>query len=539
MRIVLLALLLALTVDAQHGGFSVDEQGRVWFVTDLAPRNSDAGEKSRLYIADASGFKVEAEAATYTDGMRAIVLPAVSSDGTRVAWTERAIFPTIAGRTRPTEYVGSVVRHGRYSEGPVVRPGFAGISRNGEWALWANPAANGLGSVWLNSSTGEEIPLPGVMLSVETVAADGSAVRPLEDRVEVHRPAGAVDRIPAGFISTQALISADTRRLLINSARALYLYDRDLSEWTTLAGDCGYCSIRALSPDGTRIAFVGDSLQRAITLVDTRDGTERTIPMSDDRVESLQFSDDGSALWVMTSGLELLRIDVASGEWSVTMPPTPVLRRLPKYAAPGARFRIDGDGLAGAAVSVRGRRLEITDRGPGWLQAMLPVDLPPGPAQWTVDGPGARFEAGPVPMEIVRQLPQFLELRDLGESDPVWMPRPVAFGASDGWLINPERPALPGEELLLSMTGLNEDTGALQWSIRPFADNGLGRGLSIDGVEPDPSRPGWWIVRLRLPADTPPGDTYVFCWTDELPHEIGYALLPVNSGGSVRSESSR
>ena len=535
MRVLLLACLFAVTAVAQRDGFSVNEQGGVWFLTLRIPLAAPAGSNLGLYSYSAAGLSPVAKP---KDQFSNLILPAVSSDATRVSWTERTDAITHAGQRVPTVYAGTVVLRERYSVGTIVHPGYVGISRNGDWAVWSNPDVYALGSLWLNFRTGKETLLPGVMLSVESVAADGSALRPLQDSVEVYTPSGVVERIATDFIPSQALISADTRRLLINSVRALFLYDRDLREWTTLANDCDFCYIRALSPNGARVAHLNDSLRKEIRLVDTREGTTTAIPLVNDRVTNLQFSDDGSVLWVMTSGLALLRIEVATGEMTTAMPASPEFA-FKEYAAAGSRFRIDGDGLSNVSLSLMGRPVEIMDRGPGWLQVKLPADLPLVCAQWSVESPGALFLPSSARVCLFPRLPQFLKLGDLGESDPLWMPRNVTFGASDGWLINPERPAVPGEELLIWMTGLNDDTGALRWSIRPFADNGLGQELTIDGVAPDPIRPGWWIARLRLPASTPPGDTYIFCRSVDLPTQIGYALLPVISAGSPNIESSK
>ena len=116
----------------------------------------------------------------------------------------------------------------------------------------------------------------------------------------------------------------------------------------------------------------------------------------------------------MTSGLELLRIDATTGEnhrhaAHTSADETSVLhrprlpishrRRWPRYRHRFPQRAASGDHGSWA----------------GWLQVMLPTDLPLGPNQWSLESPGALFQPAPAPVEIVPQSPQFLQLRDLGE----------------------------------------------------------------------------------------------------------------------------
>lgn len=546
MRVFFLSLFLALTGVAQQGSFSVDEQGRAWFFTNWVPPETNLRREYRLYSVTDSVPRLE------LGDSPELLSVGVTSDGSTTFWThgvyERA---PISGFVR--FFTGTVVRRTPLGEKRIVHSGFVGVSRNGEWAVWSKPNSLSLTArtLWVNLVTGEEISQPGLEVSTDSIGSDGSVVSvaaPVSTSggaVSVHAPRKAVDVIrESSSNNTRGLLSSDARRLLLLEGRVLAIYDRDTRERIAINGFGEWAALGVLSPSGTLVAYLQEAAMKQILVLDANTKTTRALPVLDDNVANLQFSDDGATLWVKTVALAILRIDLASGETTVVMPPTPSITAVRRKATPGARFRIDGQGLAAANKVLLGKEsASITGRGPGWLQVLLPNGLDGsclGCMDWSTSSPDAPLEAPGLATAVLPQYPEFLSLYDLGESDPNWAIRPVAFAASDGGLLNyPDRPALAGEEVLFWMTGIGDHKEKVRFGLYlPYESGSRADELLDYAFTPDPNNQGWWILRFRLPTGISSGSAIVLCVIGTR-GQTGDAAFYVSSGSKPSSESSK
>jgi hypothetical protein len=528
--------LLAVAAFAQETGFSVDGQGRVWFATGLRPRGAGPQYCCGVYSVAESLPRSEA-GEWYQD------LPRFTSDGHTAYWT-RTSYVRGWPNGRLVLYTGTVLRRTPFGETLIKHDGAVGISRNGEWAVWStnHPEYGEQRTLWVNLVTREEITVPGLDVSTESIASDGSVIGVVNGYLTRFTPHGTPDIVRTGKNVARVILSADARRLLYFSAEGrLNLYDRESRKDTYLGSQCEKCTVGALSSDGRFAAFVLSPALNEVVLYDADTDTKRTLPAFDGNVAALQLSDDGTTLWVKTVAFAFLRIDLGSGETRVVMPPTPIVTRIWRRTTPAGRTRINVAGLASVtSVRIGTQPVQIVGRGPGWLQVYVPDTVGTGQAQWFVDSPDSPFEAPGIQDYVFPQFPQFLILEDLGETDPVWASRPVAFGAADGGLLNfPDRLAVAGEEVMFWMTGIGRHVEPIRFMLNFPTAAGKGvEDLSNYTFTPDAENPGWWILRFRLPTSVATGYAELVS-LDGSPVHVEKAGIYLSSGGNSSNESSR
>lgn len=167
--------------------------------------------------------------------------------------------------------------------------------------------------------------------------------------------------------------------------------------------------------------------------------------------------------------------------------------------APGAWCKLTGRALSERRVLLGTREVSVRRRSPSVLYVVVDPDMPLGPASFEIENPKSPFRSTARPIRVVARYPQFIRLERLGETAPDWIGVPLVISESNGDLINPARPAHPGEVLKVWLTGAGSNPRGLLWQ---FSDNATGfdfRPTALLSIERSTGEPSWWVACYRVP----------------------------------------
>jgi hypothetical protein len=159
-----------------------------------------------------------------------------------------------------------------------------------------------------------------------------------------------------------------------------------------------------------------------------------------------------------------------------------------------------GYGLKEAAVTVSGRPVAFLVKENKRLEFIVPEDAPEGPGELVIDHPESPFAPVVFQMEVKRNAPTFIRLRDLGFD--LWYQESLPFveNGTRGGLVAEGNAAFAGEELWIWMHGISApDEVQFQMATNVSGPYERIQPLAIDRVR---EWPGWQRVRMRAPALT-------------------------------------
>ncbi len=174
----------------------------------------------------------------------------------------------------------------RWFDSELNRPGYAGVSRNGRWALFSQPnASNGQRrSLWINLESEKEYPLPEGGLPVDSIADDGSVAIAEGTQLRVFSPEAAPKRIELGFHAARVVAySRDGTTAVVQQDEAkgpLPLYSVNIASGRTTQILPDYYRFSplpiALTADGSRLFLRQDELNGLSSKVHMLDLRYRT-----------------------------------------------------------------------------------------------------------------------------------------------------------------------------------------------------------------------------------------------------------------------
>jgi uncharacterized protein (TIGR03437 family) len=214
-------------------------------------------------------------------------------------------------------------------------------------------------------------------------------------------------------------------------------------------------------------------------------------------------SSDGGTLCQATAAGQLQCSDLASESRWVAVAATAQADPYGASYVPGSRSILKGAGLQQARVTVGGAEVRVLDSQASRLTFVMPEDAPEANLAFQVDQPGSPFAPQVVSAQILPAQPSVIRLIDLGgpmDDTYYW---PYLENGTRGGLVSPLDPVRPGEELWVHMNGLGRDPLRLTYlwnepasEVRPLS------------VEPEEFNPGWQVVKLRVPDDSPVGQVW-------------------------------
>jgi uncharacterized protein (TIGR03437 family) len=148
--------------------------------------------------------------------------------------------------------------------------------------------------------------------------------------------------------------------------------------------------------------------------------------------------------------------------------------------------------LAGVTASIDSQPCVVSYISPSRIDLLLPAGLAPGPQSLTLNWPGSSLTD---PLLIRTADAEYL-------AQPLNGILYVLATGSDGTLITPERPALPGETIALYVTGLNL-TGPVTPPYDTNQRNSMQVVVEVYGypvISAEPFSPGVFQVVVQLPS---------------------------------------
>jgi uncharacterized protein (TIGR03437 family) len=527
------ALLLACGAAVWGQGFSAvwDENGNTLISTSLTPVGQTATGFPRLYQTSALGLQLVAAGAATIGIPDSIVSPRISARGETIAYSVSPFIPALHNPPPPPKYRG-VARRGGVS---YEYAGMAGLSADGRWAVFSPSNSGGVdGTMWRDLETGEEKFVAGLTAAMDSVADDGSVLSFAYNSVRIYRPDGTYRQWEMPFTPRAGVVSRDgsTALLLasdppVASTKALYVMELASGVAHLLNEQCYNCRLLSISADGSQLLYSDGFAQATPHWVDWRSGQRRDLVTQAGQLASLQFSADGTAIYLANESAGSYRQDLTTGQESVLAAPIPELLTPPDLLATGGWYRIRGTNLRDVDLLVNGTVLPANSRDDTAQILQVPWYLPLGKGEWVVRGAKSLFEPRRLPVIALEQAPHFLQLVDLGETALDWQSVYLALSEADGALINRNRPAQPGEVIRLWLTGAGRTPEVLQWFGSQQGPWDRTTPMEVLGVEPYPRQEGWWVVRFRIPDGLAAGNFHLTCVTPVESPAGDFATLPV------------
>ncbi len=315
------------------------------------------------------------------------------------------------------------------------------------------------GARHFDAETGVVTDLPAHELGyplVRELADDGAvllAPAGEKGRLALWRPAAEVRTVYEGATVAAAVLTADGRRAAFETVageeRTLIVLDLATGERIPVAPlPAGPDSIGQMAWDGsgTRMLYrMGDSL----LLWDLASRDSRHLLAHTEGIASSALSGDGRTAWALTNANRLLRIDLARDEVEDILPP---------LGAPG---RVDGEGVPGSAVLIRGNGFDL-DHTVLDGQNQFPVAGADADGLWFQtpwENVAAEYDVRPLlfrrpgnPFESSTTVGFSMTYRPRFARDIQNVVKAVHDDFSS--LVTAERPARPGETIHVYLTGL-------------------------------------------------------------------------------------
>ena len=537
-----LLLILALSrVHAQGTDFVVDNQGTVYFAPPYAIlRGEEPPAPMRLFRL-LNRVEVSATPPAHPTLATSVANPTVSADGLTLAYSN--VFSVPGKYTGYIDHVEGVIEKTTpFSRLIIRREGMVGVSRNGRWALFTKTGrAESTGSTWIDFYTGQEYESAESGLPVSSIADDGSVAVTSPDGIRIltpGRPVRSFELKPG--LTEGTFLSRDGSTLVLvqrSSASDTVVRRIDLESGmeTTVSSQCFGCSPYALSADSTRLFLVtlsapGNDLAEghaAIQVLDLRDGSLSTLAILDKEPVRLTVSDDASSVWVATQNWGILHLDVNSGNVTEMLAETPSVSAGDMLIAPGAWCKLTGRAMAEGRVLLGTHEVAVRQRSATSMFVVINPDTPLGTASFEIENPRSPFRSVSNPIRVVPRYPRFIRLESLGETAPDWIGVPLVISESNGDLINPARPALPGEVLKVWLTGTGSDPSGLHWQ---YSDSPTGfefQSTAILSIERFSGEPSWWVARYRVPDVVSTGNFLLRSEEPSVPDSNDLIWIPV------------
>jgi uncharacterized protein (TIGR03437 family) len=565
-RLVGIFPLFAACVWGQFFGLATPGDGsRLYFATRLRQKNSTQPDYGKLFRIDASGLSLqksipyEAPPATgpFTPSLSNpydLQSADVSSDGQVFAAVTRhdcMNYPD-AGCFKMSNLVTTITAGGTSRDyGDSVR-----LSANGKWAFGGTgtPLYSNVFGYLVNVTTDEQTVLgPGTLAITRfqvsgngrPIANNGTAV--FSDIASLVILQGSqVRRIPLPHhylpsdavidAAAQTIVYAETAAIESNGGISLTLdtslrvADLASGQTATLASD-GYAP--SLSDDGGSVVYLSkrDGLVQA-WLIHTDGSGDRKLTHDPLGVQRALLSGDGSTVYAVTLGGQLLKIATGSGAIQELIPRTPYVDA-GQITAPGTLTTLTGEGLADFALSaaaplpytlentsvtIQGIPIRILSVGPTEITVLTPPGVTPNQtasAQLDVASPSP-FAGPAVALRVFNDNPQFLELTPL-----------YVLAAHEDWsgLVTADNPAHPGEAVHAYAAGLGDTSPAVAYGAPAPSQEPLARVVTpyrcFAGQQPQevavffeglaPNLAGIYQIDWRVPTGAPAGDLGMIC----------------------------
>jgi uncharacterized protein (TIGR03437 family) len=479
--VIILAVALASPAAAQFSDLASSPDGsRLYFSSAARLRGSD-----NLFIAKI--FRIDAQGPA---------LVRSQDPGPSIGWTTQNFGMLVAPQAAPGGslagftgtrncYGGSGCLAVERAQGVVLdaagntlltRPGYLNLSPNGRYALFFNRntfvgliSAAELDDVTGGTSQPLKYAIPAQ--ARRRVANDGTVAVVVQGSVRLWTTSGEIT-LPGITVPADAekflFLSADGRRVVVQTAAGLSLYDRDAASLRTLFP--GMPASASASEDARTVAYVDPADGQAYLATGS---SARRLTQEVDRMTEVALSGDGSTVFAATDTGRILRIDAASAAVAEWVPRTPWIvssTLSPSYSAieaaeaPGSLVPLRGTGLAdqtqhaaaplprtlgGVQVRIGGVDAALSYVSPGLIWLQVPWETPLGDhVRLEYLSGSSPFETQPGELQVTAAAPYPFESL---EGYNVFL---TAVHQDGRTLVTPESPAVAGELVSYYFTGL-------------------------------------------------------------------------------------
>ncbi|MGJ5820215.1 hypothetical protein [Paludibaculum fermentans] len=521
MRFVLLLIAAASVAEAQFSILATDASASHVRFTGGTLRNDPSGPQAGLYEWSA-GVAGLVPAATGPAGYGGFLRPALSDGGEVMAWTLENPNWWLSNPIGGPGYAWTAHYYGMVENRNGQRWGRAGkveLSRNGRWAWFAAEAKNIPGAAEglvpaaaVDLWTGQEFPASGILPF--SVADDGTAIVTTgSGSIALLKPGGSPEYLPLSIAYSNQISMDRYARLatsfstdLTHKLPVLTLLDVATKTRQVLAESCDTCGEPSISGEGTRVLITAKSINGienpggrvGAWIYDIETATWRRISDPEEEVLAAALSADGSKAVLASDRARILSIDLSTQDSIELVPDTPFMQGVDGSLVPGSKVTITGYGLKDAALTVSGRPVAPLVNENKRVEFVVPEDAPEGPGELVADQPESPFAAVTFRMEVKRNDPTFIVLRNLGFTLWYQALKPFVENGTRGGLVAEGNPAFAGEELWIWMRGISApDEVQIQMATGFQGPYEPVQPLVIDRVM---EWPGWQRVRMRAPA---------------------------------------
>jgi uncharacterized protein (TIGR03437 family) len=394
----------------------------------------------------------------------------VSSDGSVVA--VGGLSPGIPCYT--VEQFQTTIYSG--ADSPQVLPGGAILSRNGRYAVLYSSVSPFLSNTTgvqsyqvVDLQTGQQTTYSGWGVGGPRLTNDGTLLLNNSSGLVLAR---GTQMTVLGLPTISGWINDAGTQVIYATYTQLFSYSVASHSSVLLADQPP--SFVATSDDGSVVAFGGSGAGSQVFVVRS-DGTGlRQLTDIPGGAYPVAISGDGTVVFAttyLTSAYRLVRIDVASGESSDIIGPTPQLIQTgPVGYGPGLLASVGGNGysqetaqaqqplplsLGGLEVTIAGKATPLASVSPFGVRFQVPWDLPPGYSDLelhTSDSTASEFVAG---LEVFPSQGEFFQRNDSSTRQGMYGPPILTAAHADfSGLVSDADPAKPGEIIHIYAQGL-------------------------------------------------------------------------------------
>lgn len=483
----------------QRGRVATDFSGRLLLSETSAALAGETTAPPERVLESADG-RVTVTAASELEAWRGgVIAPRTDDHGGLRAYSYYVQgYTSPIGGTRPAQFDG-VVRH--VQDGwEVRRPGRVGLSRAGRWAVFAGHDPKQ--TLWLDLWTETEYLASGYVFNVDSVADDGSTVLCSQHRLIMAKPGQEMQEFEFDFDVYSAIIDRFATYVMIQGGRGIWRLDLSTGQSTQWVPSCYNCRLLDVDFRGSKLLYTEWSFLKLASGPGTDLIEFNFLP---EEAGGATLDGWGTRVFAtMTDGI--VRYDLDTGERIVVMPGPASLTRTPTALAPGMWVRLTGKGLSAATVELDGAQIEPLHRSMTTLDWVVPAEAPLGSVTVRIGQPSSGFEPATLALDVQLAAPVFIQRQEAGVTNAGFPDWAVIRHAGSGELVSFYDPARPGETITVLMTGLNGAAAAVEWYVVKLNTDDKFYPV-IESVEPHPDQLNWSIVRLRMPASLPDGES--------------------------------
>ncbi|MGC4052131.1 MAG: hypothetical protein QM757_22565 [Paludibaculum sp.] len=519
MKLVLLIIASVSLATAQFRNLVTDASASHVRFTGRALRNDPSGPQSALYEWTSSGVAYVPQA-NGPAGYAELLGPALSDGGEVMAWSLENRDAWISNPIGGPGFVWTARYYGMVENRNGQRWGRAGevvLSRNGRWAWFGwepknipgaadGPVPASVIDLW----TGHEFPASSI--SPFSVADDGTAIG-ANGSIALLKPGGAIEYLPISINSPHQISMDRYARLATcftydwtQKVQVLSLIDLPTKTRHVLAESCDTCGEPSISGEGTRVLITAKSINGienpggrvGAWIYEIETATWRRVSDPEEEILTAALSADGSKAVLASDRARILSVDLSTQDSMELVPGTPFLQGIDGSLVPGSKVTVTGYGLKDATLTISGRPVAPMVNENKRLEFIVPEDAHLGPGELRADHLESPFAPVTFPMEVKRNDPTFIVLRNLGFD--LWYQASIPFveNGTRGGLVAEGNAAFPGEELWIWMRGISTpDEIQIQMSTSLQGPYAPIQPLVIDRAT---EWPGWQRLRMRAPA---------------------------------------